>query len=256
MATPITFIKKYFFKLTVCILSGALTALSFNNHFLHLSYRLPVSQFLFLLFILLFSCLVYFFVYRFSWFNRLNIHSIRDRWLWLCFSLAIGALFIPPLSFKVPVNLTISTSGQDQNNEVGIFETKIEGGEVPFDWWTQNGKWEEKDWLGISGLFSSGQQTSTLTYKYETDLSEIEVVILFAESESAGVAHVRIEQETYSFDLQNYNDGIREVLMNAATPQLSDRWKAFVSLSYVSDILLVGFLNIYIKCMGIYLAGS
>ena len=244
-------IKKYFFLLTICICSGVLTALSFNNHILRLSYRSSDSRLLFVLVILLFSGLVYLCVYKFAWFKRLNMHSIRDKWLWLCFSIAVGALFIPLLSFKIPVNLTISTSGQDQNNEIGIIEVMIEGGKVPFDWWVQNGEWEAKNWLGAPGLFSFGQQTSTLTYKYETGLDEIEVVVLFAESESAGIAHVQIDQKVQSFNLHEKNNGIREVIMTATTPPLSARWKAFVSLSYVSDILLLGFLIFIISAWGL-----
>ena len=250
----LTLLKNNFFVFSAYVFAGSLTALSFSNHFLHLNYRLPVSQLLFMLLILLFSYLVYLVVYRFAGFKRLINYSIKYKWLWLCFSIAVGALFIPPILFKVPVNLIINASEQgmppSQRNEVGVIEIKIEGSRVPLEWLTQNGKWEVKDWLGTTGIFSSGQQVSTLTYKYETNLDEIEVEILFAESESAGVAHVQIEQEFQNYDLQARDDGTRKVIITAATPQLSMRWKAFVLLSYVSDILLVGFLIFMVAVWG------
>ncbi len=247
--------KKKLLIIISCVGSGVVSAFSLNNKIFHLSYRQLAPLIIFFLLMALMIYLAYFGLYNFAWRKRLKHYSTKRKWLLLLFCIGFGTLFIPPLTFKVPINLTISNSenGMEPSirNEVGVIEIKIEGGIVPFDWLKQSGEWKKKDWYGTPGLFSSGQKVSTLDYVYETNLDKIEVELLFAESETAGIAHVQIAEEFHSLDLQALDDGNYLVTITSLTPQLSLRWKTFLLLSYVTDILLVGLLLFVFSSWGL-----
>jgi hypothetical protein len=247
--------KKKLLIIITCGASGVVAAFSVNNNFLHFSYRQTASFIFFLLLIPLLIYLAFIGLYNFAWRKRLKHFSIKSKWLLLLICITLGTLIVPPLTFKVPINLTISNSenGKDPsiNNEIGVIEIRIEGGIVPFDWMKQSGDWEKKEWFGTEGLFSSGEKESMLEYVYETNLDEIEVEILFAESPSAGNAYVQIAQEFHSYKLQTLDDGNYLVTHSLFPPQLSTRWKTFLLLSYLSDILLVGLLLFVFSVWGL-----